>query len=328
MINIRNIIAILILASSNLVLGQDMHFTQFYSSSVYLNPAFTGAGVCSRVSLTHRNQWSGVSTSYSSTLVSFDHYIKKQNLGIGLIVGKDVAGSGSLSRTIINPLFAYELKVNRKLGIRFGVQPGFAISSINFDELVFGDQIARGGNVSTIESAPQNVYYFDAGAGVLAFAEQYWLGVSFFHLNSPIEAFYSSNEATLPLKYSLHGGYKFLLEEEGKSVSLAFNYRGQKKYDQFDIGAYYTKDFFNIGLWYRGIPGMKSYAPGYSNNDAIAIIIGVKTDRMNIGYSYDYTISRLQNSASHGSHEITLSYQLCNISKKRGRRMFVACPSF
>ncbi|HRG37682.1 MAG TPA: type IX secretion system membrane protein PorP/SprF, partial [Bacteroidia bacterium] len=46
--------------------GQDTHFTQFYSSSLYLNPAFAGAEVCGRISTTYRNQWPGVAKAYSS----------------------------------------------------------------------------------------------------------------------------------------------------------------------------------------------------------------------------------------------------------------------
>ena len=81
------------------------------------------------------------------------------------------------------------------------------------------------------------------------------------------------------------------------------------------------------GIWYRGIP-LKHYAPGYANNDAFAIIVGVKTDRLNIGYSYDITISRLSTKLSHGAHEITASYQLCKVKKKKKYRLLLPCPKF
>lgn len=315
------------------VKGQDMHFTQFYASSMYLNPAFTGAGVCSRVSATYRNQWPGIKVGYSSQLVSFDHYIRKYNTGVGLLVARDVAGSGDLQRTIINPSFAYEANLSRKLALRFGIQPGVGISSINFNKLLFGDQIARGGkNVPTLEDAPQSVIYFDINTGLLLYATNSWFGVSFFHINEPDESFLGSGDpSTLPVKYSAHGGYKFLLNEDvdiEKSVSIAFNYRGQNKFDQLDIGGYYTRDIFNVGLWYRGIPFFKRYAPGYANNDAISIIAGFKTDIMSFGYSYDFTISRLSNSISNGAHELTVSYQFCQLKKLRKKLIFVPCPSF
>ncbi|HEX8517222.1 MAG TPA: type IX secretion system membrane protein PorP/SprF, partial [Bacteroidia bacterium] len=129
------------------------------------------------------------------------------------------------------------------------------------------------------------------------------------------------------------GGYRHALnpdekeEVKQKSVSAAFNYRGQADFDQLDIGAYYTQYIFNIGLWYRGIPGLKAYKPGYNNNDAVAIIIGIKNQRMNIGYSYDATISKLTH-RSGGAHEIAVSYQLCKLNKKKKKRLLVPCPKF
>lgn len=312
--------------------GQDIHFTQFYASSMYLNPAFTGAGVCSRLTTAYRNQWPGVSEGFTSQLVSFDHYIRKHNLGVGMIVTRDVAGSGDLQRTTITPSLAYEANLTRKLSLRFGMQAGLGMSSINFNKLVFGDQIARGGNVPTIEDVPNSVTYFDINTGVLLYAANAWIGASFFHLNQPDESFQGGGSPSpLPVKFSTHGGYKFWLNEDvedEKSVSVAFNYRGQKKFDQLDIGGYYTRDMLNFGIWYRGIPWIKRFAPGYSNNDAISLIVGIKTNMMSFGYSYDITISRLNNGNSNGAHELTASYQFCQLSKLKKKRIFVACPSF
>ena len=127
----------------NTVSAQDMHFTQFYSSPIYLNPAFTGSDVCGRVALTYRNQWPGISKTYKSYLFSADHFIRKYNLGLGLLIGNDVAGTGELKTTIINPSIAYGLRIGRKFVIRAAVQPGMGIVSINYNKLIFGDQIAN-----------------------------------------------------------------------------------------------------------------------------------------------------------------------------------------
>ena len=298
----------------NNVKAQDMHFTQFYSSPLYLNPAFTGSDVCGRVSLTYRNQWPGISKAYKTYLFSADHFVRKYNLGVGLLIGNDVAGTGELKTTVINPSIAYELRMGRRIVLRAGIQPGIGIVSIDYNKLVFGDQIARGGNVPTIENPTQTKTFFDIGAGILIHTEKYWLGTSFFHLNQPNQSLIGAN-SRLPIKYTVHGGAKFPLNKEEKtetkkeSITTVFHYRGQKEFDQFDIGMYYTRYVFSLGLWYRGIPGLKAYKKGYSNNDAIAIITGIQAKRMSIGYSYDFTISKLA-FLTNGAHEITLSYQV------------------
>jgi type IX secretion system PorP/SprF family membrane protein len=320
--------------NSNLLFSQDMHFTQFYSSSLYLNPAFAGANVCSRVTLTYRDQWPGVSKAYKTFLASYDHYLTKYNLGLGIVVGSDVAGTGQLRTTILNPIIAYEAKLTKKLFLRIGTQTGIGIKSINYNNLVFGDQIARGGGVPTIEEPTQTKLYFDVGAGALLYSKKIWAGISFYHLNRPNETLLGqSGTSNLPIKYSIHTGYKIILNPEEKDVlkqrylSPAFNFRGQKEFDQMDIGCYYSRDIYNLGLWYRGIPGYKPYKTGYRNDDAICIVFGIRTERINFGYSYDITISKLTNN-THGAQEITISYQLCKLNKKKKKPILVPCPKF
>jgi len=125
--------------------GQDIHFTQYYASQLFLNPAFAGANVCSRVTMAYRNQWPGISKTYKTFLFSADHELSKYNMGVGLLLVNDVAGSGNLATTLIDPIISYGLRVTKKLGFRIGFQPGIGIKSINFNNLLFGDQIARGG---------------------------------------------------------------------------------------------------------------------------------------------------------------------------------------
>ncbi len=324
---------LLLLFTSTSITAQDMHFTQFYSSPLYLNPAFAGANVCSRVSFTYRNQWPGISKTYRSYLFSVDHYFTDKNIGLGILFASDVAGTGNLKTTLINPEIAYEAKLSKRLFIRFGAQPGITIHSIDFNNLLFGDQIARGGAVPTVETPTLTRTFFDAGAGVILYTRKYWAGFSAYHLNRPNQSLFESSDARLPMKFGFHGGAKYLVNTEEKEepkrryVSPAINYRHQNKFDQLDMGFYLSQNVLTIGFWYRGIPLIKSYAPGYANNDALSIIIGVRNERFNFGYSYDLTISRLA-SLSQGAHEITISYQLCKPKKKKKTRLLLPCPKF
>jgi hypothetical protein len=122
------------------------------------------------------------------------------------------------------------------------------------------------------------------------------------------------------------GGRKFL---NTSNLNLAFHYKSQQNFDQLDIGMYLTREPFTYGIWYRGIPGIKSYE-GELNNDALAIILGYKLIdyNLNIGYSYDITISRLAADAG-GSHELSLIYEVASKKKKRkSKRFFVPCAKF
>ena len=114
-----------------------------------------------------------------------------------------------------------------------------------------------------------------------------------------------------------------------KEVFTAVHYKSQGKFDQLDIGAYYSHSPFVFGFWYRGLLG-KSYAPGYTNNDAIIALVGLTIPNRNfrIGYSYDITASRLSSDAG-GAHEISIIYEAASKREKRkNRRFLVPCAKF
>jgi hypothetical protein len=112
------------------------------------------------------------------------------------------------------------------------------------------------------------------------------------------------------------------------SVSFAFNYKKQQKFNQIDLGVYYSKNLLVFGGWYRGIPVFKPVA-GYENNDALIVLFGINVTTYKIGYSYDITVSSLSHNTSGGSHEISMAYQFCNFKKpKKKKNGLISCPKF
>src|SRR5688500_7651729 len=101
--------------------GQDLHFTQFYAAPTYLNPAFTGANACSRLSTSYRNQCPAISKGYVSYALSYDHYVPNSSSGFGFLFTNDKAGSGQLRRTSYSGLYAYEAQLTKKVAARFGM---------------------------------------------------------------------------------------------------------------------------------------------------------------------------------------------------------------
>jgi hypothetical protein len=75
---------------------------------------------------------------------------------------------------------------------------------------------------------------------------------------------------------------------------------GQAGFFQINAGAYITKNSLFGGLWYRhsGV-----------NGDAIIFSAGVRTGILKIGYSFDYTISKLS-IAQGGAHELGIIFDL------------------
>ncbi len=309
-----------------------MQFTQFNATPLYLNPGFTGSTMEHRFITNYRNQWTAIPGHYTNMLFSYDYNLAEFNSGIGLLVAHERAGISPLTTTQIGALYAYRFQLKKKIWVQPGLKFNYIKTAIDFTNLVFNDQLYTDG--ATTESfSIENTSYLDLASGVLLYNEKFWGGIAFNHINQPNQSL-TNNESPLYLNYSLHGGYKFNLVDGNKRnaakyINLALNYKSQHKFDQLDLGIYYTQEPFVFGVWYRGIPLLKSY-DGVLNNDAVAIILGytLVDYNLSIGYSYDATISRLAANSA-GSHEISLIYEIATKKKKKRKaKFFTPCAKF
>lgn len=312
--------------------AQDPQFSQFYASSLYLNPAFAGNIPQSRISAVYRNQWPSIPGAFVSYAVSYDHNLSELNSGIGFMAIHDQAGTAGLRFNNLGGYYSYAFRLNKKLMARLGLRVSYTFRNYEQSKLVYADQIIRGGATSSIENAAfRGVSYMDISSGGLVYSKKFWGGFSFDHINQPNQSLLEG-EVRLPIKFSLHGGYKFLLEDEiedevSESITIAGIYKAQLKWDQVDIGGYYSRNQLVFGIWYRGIPFLKSYSSEHLNNDALTFLLGINVNSMWIGYSYDVTLSKLYRDTG-GSHEISIHYEWPRSTKKRRRRFVVPCAKF
>lgn len=332
----RSFYLILYLFLNLLCIAQDVQYSQFYAAPLYLNPAFTGANSCSRFSANYRQQWLGVPGQFKSFLASYDHSFAKNNSSLGLLISKDQAGSGKLGATSAGLIYSYQIRLTRKWTVNAGLQGSFTQKSVNFSDLHFVDQLLTNSSTTVENPLYQRVNFFDFSSGLLVFSKNFWAGFSAHHMNTPNQALVGE-KSPLPVKYSVHAGIELPVGNSDNkkrnisktSITPAFNFKNQGKFNQLDIGVYYKYEPLIVGIWYRGIPVMKTF-DNNTNNDALIFIVGLSVARLNIGYSYDITISKLAPS-SKGSHEITLSYQFCDPNKLKKRKNLsrvVTCPKF
>ncbi|MCW5898130.1 MAG: type IX secretion system membrane protein PorP/SprF [Flavobacteriales bacterium] len=315
------------------VSAQDPQFSQFYAAPQYLNPALTGNTQQDRIALNYRLQWPGIQPGFETYAFAYDHRFADANSGLGGYVLRDKAGTLGLHFTTIAMAYSYEARLDHKRAFRFGLRMGYTMRGIDPSGYLFADQIIRDGAPRTIETGlVEQISYLDLAAGGLYFSERYWVGISLTHLNRPNQSLFLERDARLPMRVSLHGGYLFALDgmrfDRSKTrMTLATHYKAQGKWDQLDLGGYIERHRMIGGLWYRGLPILKSYAPGYPNSEAVILLVGFETEQqLRITYSYDITISRLT-MASGGAHEISLSYEWPRHTKNRRVRI-VPCPKF
>ena len=337
-----------ILGSNTFVTAQDAQYSQFYAAPLYLNPAFTGSTQQARAGINYRNQWPAVEASFLTQSAFFDIHFMDYNSSVGMIVNRDVEGLAGLNSTSAAALFSYSLYLNEWLAFTPGIQAGYYYRSLNFSALTFGDQFdPNTGQFISPSSAEQfnsgfSKGFFDVSTGGLFYTRTMWLGAAWHHLTRPSQSFIDPSDI-LPWKISVHGGVKIPLNQSQpnydypreRSITPSFQYKHQGPFDQIDLGIYLTTEPLVFGLWYRGIP-FKT-VNGIINNESIFFQMGLikkgmrnsAPDELNIGYSYDITISGL-GAGSGGAHEISLSYSwsMRDPRKPPKEKMFNPCPRF
>ncbi len=317
-----------LLIASSVLRSQDPQFSQFYANQLYLAPSFAGATEEYRFSLNWRNQWPTIPGVFTTYCASFDMYMPNFSSGIGLLATYDVAGSGKLSTTNLGLVYAYDFKINDEWHIRPGVNFKFTYLGLDINSLIWASQITTGGTLPSTEPPPfDNVADVDFTASGLIYSDKIWAGFSVDHLLRPRTSFWG-NSTSVPIKVDFFGGFQIisrgrLRQKLTEVMSVAANIMFQDDFFQSDVGVYYFKYPMVFGVWYRGIPFVTTQA-----GDAVIGMVGLKYDQLNIGFSYDYTISNLI-SATGGAYEISLVYEFNSVTVGRGRRLHaIPCPEF
>lgn len=318
--------------------AQDPEFSQYYSAPLYLNPAFSGTASDHRLIANYRNQWPSVSNGFVTYAFSYDYNLAGLNSGLGLMLMTDRAGSANLRSTTLNFQYAYKVNLNDQWVLSSGLNFGVGFRNVDFNKLVFGDQLAfdANGNVPSDDPILSNLVstsYFDFGAGALIYNRKFWMGFSASHLNRPNRSLLEE-EAQIPIKTSFHGGVRIPLyhgpfkKDRVAAIAPSFVYKKQGQFDQLDLGAYFLYEPVVVGFWYRGIPIRQNVNDNVSQ-DAVVVIIGFQLSKVELSYSYDLTVSELGPIAG-GAHEVALRYKLDIIgsSKSKKRERYIPCPTF
>ncbi|GAB3542089.1 hypothetical protein GCM10027443_42380 [Pontibacter brevis] len=317
--------------------AQDVQLTQQYANRLYLNPAFAGINSDWSIGLAHRNQWPALNGSFITNQLSADYRISETKSAVSLLVQQDRAGVGGLQKWQLTGGYAYHTNITAKWAISAGLQASVASLRVNFDNLVFGDQLTDEGQVAVTSAEASRFepsYYTDFTVGGLVYSDQFWAGLTVAHLNRPGYGF--NQELELPVQFTAITGYKFYAKsyvEQGQLFELSFSPTAtvvhQQNLTRLDIGIYTIYTPLTLGLIYRGIP----VAGGTNQDQTVSIIAGLQLKNFRIGYSHDVGIQGFSKEAG-GANEISLVFEpvdLSNLFQGHSRRKLnrnIVCPAF
>ena len=323
-----------------LVHAQDLHFSQFFNNPLLTNPANTGfiPDADYRISASYRNQYSSImAVPYKTISIYGDAQVfrdKLENgwLGLGGVILRDVAGSGSLTSTKVYASVAYHQLLGNSSLLTAGFNIGWANKRIDQSKLKFPDQFDGkffDSNIPTgVILSKNNVSYFDVQAGMnYAYfpSENIYInaGYSIQHVNKPLESFIDASADTTRIAMR-HIGFLNAILKVNDNIIINPNvyYTTQAKASELVIGM--------NGAYNLSGDGEKQLIGGlyYRLGDAVVPMIGFELKNVRFTFSYDVTTSSLHNfNGYRGASEF-------NVLKKgfyneyAGNRRETLCPSF
>ncbi|HBH25415.1 MAG TPA: hypothetical protein DDY13_18610 [Cytophagales bacterium] len=313
--------------------AQDAQFSQYYASPIYLNPGFTGTAKGHRIVSNTRMQWTSLASAFNTYAVSWDVNVDELSSGFGITAMVDKAGSVELQTSLIGATYAAKIRLNDKLIVSPGLQFGYGSRLLDFDKLILGDQLEfNGPTTDDVIGVIGTRNYFDFSSGFVMYSRLFWGGFAAHHINRPNHSLLGE-DSPLPVKYSVHAGGKFpikpnvLSKVNMSAITTSFIYKWQGSFQQLDAGFNIIYDPVMVGLWYRGL--FNRSANGTPNRDALIFMLGMNLKYLEIGYSYDFTISEIGPSSG-GAHELSVKLEFDGWRTKKVKRKdkFLPCPNF
>lgn len=288
--------------------AQDPHFSQYFNTSSWVNPALTGVQADDwRVAGTYRAQWWGGNISpFTTTALSLEKGFSMgvtgaNKLGIALSMLSDASNGGLLKNNYINTSLAYNIALSgdERQVLGLGVNMSFANRMLDASKFAFQTQYGSMGFQRTAPSGdPATVLsanYFDVSAGAhYSKKGTRWgldIGAALFHANGPQESVYANQTYNLARRFTGYGTVFFGMRNEDE-FHLSAIADAQAGHTIVTLGGMYkfklddeTIRGFDIGLYSRFTDAVYPYAA----IEGRKWLFGVSYDIVNAGVKNEYS---------------------------------------
>jgi type IX secretion system PorP/SprF family membrane protein len=291
--------------------GQDPGFSQFFANPLHLNPAFAGTSELPRMAFNYRNQWPQKGATFTTYSLSYDQLLKNSNAGLGFQAMRDQELNNVINSNSASVIYSHHIKLGYESFMTLGLQGGFTLKQFNLSNLVFPSGIDQlSGEISEYMLAgysDEKKLFPDFAIGAVGQHGEYFWGASAHHITRPDESVIEGDQkGKIPVKATVHAGARLHRLHHGllsRVFKLSPNilYQQQGSFKQLNLGIYMIEKSFLFGGWYRNNIDVRP--------DAIIAQAGFAHEKFQVGYSFDYTLSKLSN-YSYGSHEISLIFYL------------------
>jgi type IX secretion system PorP/SprF family membrane protein len=326
-----------LLFTQSLLMGQDIHFSQFFETPLLRNPAL--AGIFNgdiRLQLVYRDQWRSVTDGYKTGSLNGEYKLPIGKADDFITLGGQVlfdrAGTTALTQTSILPVINYHksLSTDQNRYLSLGFMGG--VVNRNFDRSkITTDNTYTGGFDGETTVLPHYTY-LDGSVG-LSFnsnlsqdpEDNFYIGVAYHHFTKPKNTFFRDPSVQLNPKWVASAGFRFGVTEYSY-ITIQADHSMQDNYQETIGGALYG---IKIGTQVDNPVYVLHGGAFLRWNDALIPVIKVDYSSFSFAFSYDVNISKLKPaSLGRGGFELSLSYIGFFPDRHNTSLDAVRCPRF
>ena len=331
----RHLIATLVLLSSFVVKGQDIHFSQFTMTPLLLDASQAGKiGGDLRVILNYKDQWGSIANPYRTYGFSIDGRLNKKQLkdnffGIGFSAYNDKAGDVSMSLLEMEASLAYHIKTSAKSFFSAGLQGGFGQRSLDGSALRYDNQYDGTGHNGTHDSGETNLptafvypdfsigvsYSYGVNSNKVVSNNGYDgtkinVGIGAHHAPFFKNSFIGNPNEKQSFRYVLHWLTSFGVSATNIAIQPSGFISYQNGATEFNVGSYFRYNLKEKSRFTKAFSGAAfSLGTHYRTGDALILTALLETGSFAFGASYDFNLSGLTAASDgRGGLEISLRY--------------------
>ena len=317
-------------------MAQDIHFSQFYETPLYRNPAL--AGIVSgdvRVQTVYRTQWNSVANAYKTSSLNAEYKMPiggaDDYLTVAAQMFYDKAGTSDLTTTHFLPALNYHKSIssNRNTYLSLGFMGGIVQRRFDRSKITTNNQYEGGGDGENLTAT--NYSYFDGSVGMSlnsGFGDDagnnFIVGAAYHHVNKPKNAFYSNAGIAVKPKYVISGAVKFSVTETSY-LNIQTDVSSQGSFQEIIGGMMYG---VKIGPDWEHPDYVLHGGAFLRLNDAVIPTIKIDYNPFSVGLSYDVNISQLKTSSyGRGGFELSLTY-IGFLNRDNSSLNAIRCPRY
>lgn len=273
-------------------------YSQYFFNNYAYNPAVGGTTNTVNVTSNHRYQWVGLQDAPRTYTLTVEGPTKNLKMGLGAFLFTDHVGP--TRRTGLQFSYSYILNVTSKIKLSLGLSAGILEWKLDGHKV----HLYSAGDQVLVNSVMRSLLP-DASFGFHLFHDKWYFGASAPNLLQNKLKFDNgayTGLSRLEDHYYINGGYKFDIGDDFQiepGMMIKFVTPAPIQVDPM------VRLIWREQLWIGGVYRAMFGIDGLASNAASAMIGFTYNKNLKIGYSYDFTMSNLNN-YSNGTHELML----------------------